>query len=291
MHGVTSADLDAAPAEPSETIVEATLFAQLERFYDAVPRSAARTEDFGSLTLFVREGAGFPYYARPAQTWTGAFTVDDVVRVRARQRKLGIPESIEWIAEATPGLRAAVEASGLPVHGHPLMVLDPDVPLPPFGPLPDGVEVRVLGPADPALTAALMVPQFAFAEPGTGVGRAGAAELAAAIAARAEDGMVEQTRERIRAGLTVMATAVENGVTLCAGRHLPVGDTSEIAAVGTLPAARRRGLGLAVTAALAADARARGVRTILLSASDEAVARIYARLGFRRVGTALIAEY
>jgi predicted GNAT family acetyltransferase len=72
--------------------------------------------------------------------------------------------------------------------------------------------------------------------------------------------------------------------------HVPVGRVSEIAGVGTLPAARRRGLALAVTAALVADAGTRGVETVFLSAGDDDVARIYARLGFRRVATALIAE-
>jgi predicted GNAT family acetyltransferase len=45
-----------------------------------------------------------------------------------------------------------------------------------------------------------------------------------------------------------------------------------------------------VTALLAADARYRGVQTIFLSASDAAVARVYARIGFREIGTAMIAE-
>lgn len=54
----------------------------------------------------------------------------DVARVRARQRELAIPESVEWIAETTPVLRAAVEESGLVVHEHPLTVLAPDAPPP-----------------------------------------------------------------------------------------------------------------------------------------------------------------
>jgi predicted GNAT family acetyltransferase len=45
-----------------------------------------------------------------------------------------------------------------------------------------------------------------------------------------------------------------------------------------------------VTAVLASNARERGVETVFLSASDDAVARIYTRLGFRRIGTAMIAE-
>ena len=57
-----------------------------------------------------------------------------------------------------------------------------------------------------------------------------------------------------------------------------------------LPASRRRGLGAAVTHALAADAVAGGAHTVFLSATDATVARVYARLGFREIGTALIAE-
>ncbi|WP_350283958.1 hypothetical protein [Streptomyces graminofaciens] len=39
-----------------------------------------------------------------------------------------------------------------------------------------------------------------------------------------------------------------------------------------------------------ADARSRGAATVSLSAGDNHVAQIYARLGFRKIGTALIAE-
>jgi predicted GNAT family acetyltransferase len=59
--------------------------------------------------------------------------------------------------------------------------------------------------------------------------------------------------------------------------------------VATLPAMRRRGLGAAVTGALVADALAHGAQIVFLSAGSEDVARVYARLGFRRIGTACIA--
>ncbi|MFD8590456.1 GNAT family N-acetyltransferase [Streptomyces sp. NPDC059637] len=276
------------------------LLDRLERYYDAVPRSGARAEDFGPLTLFVREGEGWPYYARPALGHSGAVSADDVARVRARQRELGVPESFEWVAENTPALRDAVERAGLVVHEHPLMVLDPDVPLPdvplPGAPLPgatgraDGVAVRIVGPDDPVLPSALAVPRLAFADAGTRVGAAGRAELDEAVRNSVGDGSVEAAAQRIRAGLGRVAAAVEGGVALCAGQHQPVDGVSEIVGVGTLPAARRRGLGLAVTAALVADARSRGAGTVFLSAGDDDVARIYARLGFRRAATALIAE-
>jgi len=60
--------------------------------------------------------------------------------------------------------------------------------------------------------------------------------------------------------------------------------------IAVLPRARRRGLGAAITHALVSDAKVRGVETLFLSARDDAVARVYERVGFVRVGTACIAE-
>ncbi|MFF7459640.1 GNAT family N-acetyltransferase [Kitasatospora sp. NPDC008115] len=278
---MTSDDLAAA-------VPDTDLLEEIERYYDAVPRSAARVEDFGPLSLFVREGAGWPYYARPALGHQGpAATAEDVRRVLERQRELGLPEAFEWVAEHDPLLRAAVEEAGLTVHEHPLLVLGPRQEAPGA---PGAAPVRVLAADDPALAHALAVPHLAFDEPGTGVGGTGASELAARARVVASDGTAERVAERIASGHTVLAAAFEDGTPLCAGQHNPVGPVTEVAGVGTLPSARRRGLGLAVTAALVAHARAHGVRTVFLSAADEDVARIYRRAGFRPFATALIAE-
>ncbi|MCQ4080030.1 GNAT family N-acetyltransferase [Streptomyces sp. RB6PN25] len=265
------------------------LLDRLERYYDAVPRSAARVEDFGPLTLFVRDGDGLPFYARPSLGWSGPVGDTDVADLRARQRELGIPEIFEWVAETTPALRTTVEQTGLVVHEHPLMVLGPHTPVPAVPHRSDGVVARSLGPDDPVLPSALALLHLAFGEPGTRVGAADATDLDEAVNRHAADGSVERMAARIRAGLTCVAAAVADGRALCAGRHQPVGTVSEIVGMGTLPAARRRGLALAVTASLVSDARARGAETVFLSASDADVARIYSRLGFRRVATALIA--
>jgi N-acetylglutamate synthase-like GNAT family acetyltransferase len=266
------------------------LLARIESYFDAVPRHSARAEDFGPLTLFIREGKGWPYYARPTLGWSGPVSAAEVSRVRERQRELGITESFEWVAETTPALRAAVEESGLTVREHPLMVLDPDASLPGADQFPGGPPARTVGPDDPALPSALAVPHLAFAQPGTAIGPAGIADLDQMVYTLAGDGSVERVAARIRTGLTVVAAAVEGEAALSAGQHQPVGAVSEITGVGTLPAARRRGRGLAVTAVLAADARSRGVRTVFLSAGDDEVARIYARLGFHRIATSLVAE-
>ncbi|WP_241002783.1 GNAT family N-acetyltransferase [Streptomyces sp. CB01881] len=268
------------------------LLSGIEQYYDAVPRSAARVEDFGPLTLFVRDGQGWPYYARPTLGHSGpAATAEDVRRVLDRQRELGQPQAFEWVAEHDPQLRAAVEEAGLTVHEHPLLVLGPDdEPAGATPASPEGVEVRILAADAPELATAVAVPHLAFGEPGTATGTAGLDELAVAARKAAADGSAARVAERITAGKTVLAAAVRDGSVLCAGQHNPVGQVTEVAGVGTLPSARRQGLGLAVTAALVAHARANGVRTVFLSAADEDVARIYRRAGFRPFATALIAE-
>ena len=95
-------------------------------------------------------------------------------------------------------------------------------------------------------------------------------------------------RERIEQGVSVMAVAELAGEPVAAGMHQPVGGVTEVVGVATLPAVRRQGLGGAVTGALVEDALARGAETVFLSAGSEDIARVYARLGFRRIGTACI---
>ena len=259
----------------------------IEHYYDTVPRSVSRTEEHGPLTLFVNRGAGWPYYARPARGAHEEVTTAHVHAVQARQRALGVPEAFEWVAEVTPALAAVARAAGLRVHAHPLLVLDggawrPAAP-------PAGVTVRIAGADDPELALLRSVASLAFAEPGTAVGRTGRRELLATATAMPA-AAVSEVRERIAADLLVMAAAFDGEGPLAVGSHLPVGRVTEVAGVGTLPAARRRGLGAAVTSELVRDALARGVELVFLTAQDGDVARLYRRLGFRQLATAMIAE-
>ncbi|WP_409474351.1 GNAT family N-acetyltransferase [Streptomyces sp. HC307] len=270
----------------------ASLRDRIERYYATVPLLFADAEDFGPLRLFVRKEPGTPYYGGPshAQPTAQAATVTaaDIARVRARQRELGVPEAFEWLAEAAPTLRARIEAVGLPVQERPLMALDPHAPVRPQ-PLPDGVTIRELTADDPALPAALALPRLAFAAAGTTVGSAGRAELATVAEKVTADGTVATTRPAIRAGhKTLIAALAPDGTPLAVGHYHPAHGTTEIGGVGTLPTARRQGLAAAVTAALAIHARGHGVGTVFLAYAEDAVARIYARLGFRQAGTTLL---
>jgi ribosomal protein S18 acetylase RimI-like enzyme len=258
------------------------LLTEIEAYYDAVPRTATRAEQIGPFTLFVNDGAGWPYYARPSLGAT-AFTASDVNRVRERQRALGVPESFEWTADVSPALRAAVEAAGLSVAEYPLMALL-DEGQPPR--LPDGVTLRLVTPDDD-LARIGAVAAVAFGVPGTAAGPEGVDALARAELSSEMAGFV---RERLRAGRTVTAAAFTAEGPVATGSYQPVGNVSEVAGVGTLPAYRRRGLGAAVTGLLVEDARRRGIQTIFLTAGSEDVARIYHQLGFRRIATGCIAS-
>jgi ribosomal protein S18 acetylase RimI-like enzyme len=260
------------------------IFARLERFYDAVPRDAAVAEDIGDFVLFVREGAGWPFYARPRLSLRQGLGGDtpsaaDITAVRARQRELGVPEAFEWVHETTPDLLAVARSAGLDVLLAPLMVLEraalvPDLPVP-------GAVVRLLDPAAPASTPRTATAGALTIEP------AGPAQRDA-VPPPAPDALADQVRAH-RAG-TVFSAVVDapgDGV-LAVGSVQRSGGVAEVVGVATLPAARHRGYASQLTAALARRALDEGDDVVFLSAGDEDVARLYSRLGFRRVGTACI---
>jgi ribosomal protein S18 acetylase RimI-like enzyme len=261
------------------------LLRRIDAYLDAAPRTGARAETIGSFTLFLNEGHGWRYYARPTPG-AGEPTPREIGDVRRRQRALSQPERFEWIHEIAPEMRASALLDGLVVTDHPLMALNgsPADLLPP----PDGVEVVTVD-ADDDLSMLGGVAEVAFAEPGTAVGSASAADAAAAARRQSTETLAFQ-RGRMLAGLTVAVAARVGGVTAAVGWHQPLDGASEIVGVSTLPAYRRRGLGAAVTAALVADALERGVGSVFLSADGDDVARIYGRVGFTRVGTACSAS-
>jgi len=260
---------------------DADLLGRIEAYSDAAPRPAADVEEHGALTLFVSR-IPWRFYGRPRLGLGEDVGADDVAAVRARQRELGVREAFEWVHETTPSLAGAAAAAGLAVRHLPLLALDAGAWTPP--PAPEGVTVRMLGADDRALPGAQATIELAFAAEGTSLGDAGVEARDLAAAELSELGFL---RERLRRGLTAMAVAESPAEgPLGAGSHQLVGDVTEVTGVGTLPAARRRGIGSAVTGRLVEHARDRGADLVFLSAADDGVARMYERLGFRRIGTA-----
>lgn len=270
---------------------DAALLTRIETCYDAIPRDQARVEFYGPLVLFVSEGSGWPLYARPRPDGDGP-TAADVLAVRQRQRELGVPEAFEWVHELAPHVLPVAEAAGLSVLRAPLMVFDPG-----HTPRqrPAGTDaVRLLDPTTEDFSEDLAVHRavasVAFHAPGTGVGSAGPAERDRARGA-ADPDQAAWMAARIAAGRTVRVVAETpgEGAVAVGGLHR-IDDVAEIFGVATLPTARRRGFGAAVTTRLREHAQSRGADLVFLSAADSAVARMYAALGFRRIGTACIAE-
>jgi ribosomal protein S18 acetylase RimI-like enzyme len=251
------------------------LLDRIDRFCDAVPRQWARPLDDGPLRLFTRRGPGWPFYARPVPGggWVRAV---DVVRVRARQRELRVPETFEWLPAASPSMTAAAEAAGLRVTRCPLLVLDGD-PVP--TPFPPGYAGRLLGPADADLAAAsgalhaVVAAAFGFPPPTTRP----AAELT--------DLRTDLAEGRLARLLVTGPTGPAAG-----GSAQRAGDVVELVGIGTLAAERGRGLAAAVTAVLAGAARAAGAEVVFLAAGDDGASRVYQRVGFRVVGETAMAE-
>lgn len=265
-----------------------SLLPRIERYLDATPRTGADPEEAGPFTLF-RSRTPWPYYARPRLGADGPITAADVRRLRERSAALSIDANLEWVEEVTPSLAGAAAEAGMQVTRHPLLALTVAEHRPPPD-LPTGYRVQLLGTEEAALLLARATADVGFRAGGTGVGPAGTTERDRCVA-ETPPALAAHLVARAAAGLTITAAAVDprDGI-VSSGSHQPIGDISEIVGVATLPAWRRRGLAAAVTGALVGDALTRGITLVLLSADTDDVARVYERLGFRRVGTAAAAS-
>lgn len=250
-----------------------SLLSTLEAYYDAAPRPLATTEEVGPFTLFVRTSdQGWPFYARPALGYDGPCTAAQVTAVRRRQRELDVPESLEWVHETAPTLLAAAREAGLHVSECPLLVLHCGADAV-TAPLPDEYSVSMLSADSPDL--------------GSVIGAVDAGFMGTDDVTPRPPGPVPGL---LRSGLMAMAGAYDGRGVVGGGSHSPRGTTTELAGIAVIPRARRQGVGAAITALLVADARERGITTVFLSARDDTVARVYERIGFRRAGTACVAE-
>ena len=155
---------------------------------------------------------------------------------------------------------ATVRAEGtLPVEEVPLLVLGDGRPEPPVS---DDVRIRILTEDDGDLLAdANACAHVGFGSGGTAVGSDGVAERDAA-----RKPPPQRVLNLIASGDAIVAVAETPDGVVCTGRAIPVGDVAEIVGVATLPVARRRGIGAALTAALVDAALEAGVRTLFLTA-------------------------
>jgi RimJ/RimL family protein N-acetyltransferase len=273
--------LDASFSAPARD----SLLARIDAYYDTAPRATARAEDHGSLVLFVAE-SGWPFYARPALARDSEPTAAQIRKVLARQSELEVPLALEWIHDTAPSLATAAREAGMTVQECPMLVLE----LLREPRTPNGT-VRSMDADDPDVSPIQAAIRLAFGTPGTAVGDAGVEErddVAASVGAARRLGFVV---DGLRDGLTVLVGAFVDDVgAVGGGSHNPRGDVSEMVGVGVLPAFRRRGLAAAVAHLLSREALDNGVTTVFCGAESLDVARIYERVGFRRIGTTCTAR-
>ena len=271
---------------PVNEAMKSDLLQRIEAYLDAAPRSAAEPEAVGKFTLF-RPLGPWKYYARPRLGLDQPIESADVDELRRRQRELELPEKIEWVVQNAPTLSSAARASGLTVTEYPMLALlaaeGADVPA------PEGVEIRLVDPDDEWFAAAHAVADVGFGASGTQIGPQGVVDRDARAAATKPE-TLDFMRERARRAWSVSYAAFDATGPIAVGTHQPVDGATEIVGVATLPSARRRGIAAALTAALLADARGRGVVTVFLGADSDDVARIYERVGFARIGSTGAAE-
>jgi ribosomal protein S18 acetylase RimI-like enzyme len=244
----------------------------LLRRIEASLREAAVTArdavDAGPFRILVWPGSDLWYLnygvpVAPEADWDAALAALPPAFAAVRRRP-----RLELLAELRPELSAALARAGWGLERRaPVMVLDR---LPRDLPSVPGVAVEDLHADDPearlAEHLAVQAEAFGFAADSLGPDR------------------VADLRMEL-SGPMAGVVATEGGRVVAGAAVIGVGEVGELVGVGTATAARRRGLGTLAAAAALRRFHARGGTLAWLSAGDDGSERIYARLGFRRVGT------
>jgi len=196
-------------------------------------------------------------FAEPTPTEIAAL----IAAFQARERQ----PWLEFAPSAAPQVEVALIAAGFTVELRPpMMTRRPEPVLAPF--TAEGFDLTAAG-TDQALLDHASVQKAAFGEPSP-----------------AGEGDVAGLRRSVRRGGHVLvAHCRETGEAAGAGAYMPPQDgVTEITGIAVAERFRRRGLGQAITCALAEQAFRAGCAMAFLSAAGEAQSAIYARAGFIR---------
>ena len=240
------------------------LLTLINDYLDAAPAQTCDVERIGPYLLYFRRDSDMPEisYARPVYGEREG-TLEEIAAVRAAFVAHSRRPRWEYLEELNPELAEKLVDAGFPV------------------PTPRPLQVVTAERFHPERSTVAEIRPITLDE-----AQATDAVLAAAFGGNPDEADGSFLRGLMERGAYVVAAFVD-GKPVAAGLHSPVGQTTEVAGVGTALAWRRKGLAGAVTTALVEDALSRGCTCIFLSAGDESVARVYGRLGFERVGTAL----
>lgn len=246
------------------------LLHQIDDYLNAAPRAVSDMETIGPFTLFFRHGSAMPElnYGRPTASLSGDQR-EAISRVRTAFATRSLVCRWEFIADLFSEFSAILRQNGFPEPiPRPLMVVTRET----FRPETSVIaEIRRIRMEETRAVSDVVHEAFLEYNPEPDA---------------AEKERPDFFRSSLERGAGVYAAFVE-GRPVAGGVHSPIGDTTEVAGIGTLPAFRRRGIAGALTSALVADTYDRGCECVFLSAADESVQRVYARIGFEKIGTAM----
>ncbi|WP_330245933.1 MULTISPECIES: GNAT family N-acetyltransferase [unclassified Streptomyces] len=195
-------------------------------------------------------------------------TAADVQALIAAFRERDRMPRLEYLPSGAPAVEPALIAAGFTVENRaPILACAPGDLLP-----PKPVDALVI--AEPATDA-----EFDAAARVQHHGYGGTGEP--------EGGEAAWLRNAV-AGGGVAALATVDGIPAGAGGcSVPVDGLTELAGLAVADTFRRRGIGAALSAHLTTTAFARGCRVVWLEPGDADVERIYAGIGYRRIGEKL----
>jgi len=205
-----------------------------------------------------RDPLRYHNYAIPDEPVRG--DPDDALdRLRTEFRDRDRLPRFEYIEAFAPGLADALERAGFELELRaPLMTCAAAKVAPP----PEIPGLRIVTAAED-WRAYLTVGKRAFGE-----------------AAEASDVEVEERAARSDGGTALLGLL--DGEPVAVGAATPTVDgLSEVAGIGVLDGARRRGIGGALTVAAARDAAAKGAELLFLAPGSEDAQSVYERVGFR----------
>ncbi|UQA63030.1 GNAT family N-acetyltransferase [Polyangium aurulentum] len=242
-----------------------SLLEPLDAYLDEAPRGSCEVETVGPFHLFFHRLSDHPFlsYARPAGALEGDLG-PPIALVRRRFEERGRRCRWEFLEERAPALVPALAAAGFPEPArHPLMTLvegelrREEVP---------GLVVRRVR-QDDDLRALRSLAARAF----------GDGEIT--------DADVEAMRDSLQRSRVFAAFMGDRPV--ATGTHIPIGTLSEVAGIAVDPTSWGRRIGGAVVATVSADVFASGCSAAFLMAADGRASRLYGRIGYRSVGTAV----
>ena len=234
--------------------IQAYLRETASGFYESVP--------LPPFTCFFhpRDPLRFLNYAIPDEP-AGGDLRGPLERLRAAFRERERLPRFEYVEGFAPALAASLEQAGFELELRaPLMTCPAAEIAEP--PRIDGLEIV---PAAQDWRAYLTVGRRAF---GSG------------DEPEAPDEEVEERRERGDGDSAVLGLLDGEPVAVAAATP-PLDGLSEVAGVGVLSHARKRGIGGAVTVAAARDAAAKGAQLVFLGPGSDAAQSVYERVGFR----------